>query len=179
VSTTSFSKCGRSAPERTGMMEAGMMEVSMTAIKKIRADEAALSKCHMLIGGQWSTQSVTRTSRNAHNAKRPGENRTVKCSQSCLRSAERKNDGAQNDHKSQRDHSADPSEIGFMSSAGARCQGKPSRALPLHQRRERRLAEFVRPSPEFLSPCSHRPASPPPHRREIVCQSRRQRSRAG
>src|SRR5271166_7004864 len=31
--------------------------------------------------------------------------------------------------------------------------------------------EFVRPSPEFLSPCSHRPASPPPHRREIVCQS--------
>lgn len=58
-------------------------------------------------------------------------------------------------------------------------QGKPSRALQLHQRREHRLAEFVRPSPEFLSPCSHRPASPPPHRREIVCQSQRQRSRAG
>lgn len=54
---------------------------------------------------------------------------------------------------------------------------KPSRAL--HQRHEHCLTEFVRPSPEFLSPCSHRPASPPPRRRETVCQSRRERSRAG
>src|SRR3974390_946980 len=29
------------------------MEVSMTAIQKLRADEAALSKRHMLIGGKW------------------------------------------------------------------------------------------------------------------------------
>src|SRR3974377_1626091 len=48
VSRVSFSKCGRSAPGRTGTME-----VSMTAIKKMRADEAALSKRHMLIGGKW------------------------------------------------------------------------------------------------------------------------------
>ncbi|MGC1855271.1 MAG: hypothetical protein WA725_00715 [Pseudolabrys sp.] len=42
------SKCGRSAP---GWTEA--MEVSMTAIQKLRAGEAALSKRHMLIGGEW------------------------------------------------------------------------------------------------------------------------------
>jgi hypothetical protein len=29
------------------------MEVSMTAIQKLRADEATLSKRHMLIGGKW------------------------------------------------------------------------------------------------------------------------------
>ena len=56
---------------------------------------------------------------------------------------------------------------------------EPSPALQLHQRHKHRLIEFVRPSPEFLSPCSHRPASPPPHRRETACQSRRERSRAG
>src|SRR5208283_2557479 len=30
-------------------------------------------------------------------------------------------------------------------------------ALQLHQRHDHRLTEFVRPSPELPSPCSHRP----------------------
>ena len=51
--------------------------------------------------------------------------------------------------------------------------------LPTRAMTRAQLDRLVRPFREFLSPCSHRPASPPPRRREIVCQSRRQRSRAG
>ncbi len=58
------------------------------------------------------------------------------------------------------------------------CQGR-ARARRLQWASPLDLTEFVRPSPEFLSPCPHRPASPPPRRRETVCQSRRERSRAG
>src|SRR5262245_14364517 len=46
ASTTSYTKCDRSAAE-------GTMEAIMTAVTKIRTDEVALRKARMLIGGKW------------------------------------------------------------------------------------------------------------------------------
>jgi hypothetical protein len=39
-----------------------------------------------------------------------------------------------------------------------------------HPKTASKATACVRPSPEFLSPCSDRPANPAPSRRETVCQ---------
>jgi delta 1-pyrroline-5-carboxylate dehydrogenase len=53
ASTTSCTKCDRSAAGRTKLPE-GTTEAIVTAVTKIRADEVAFRKARMLIGGKWA-----------------------------------------------------------------------------------------------------------------------------